>query len=538
MKMKKFIGDIEVKKIEDLFTTSQSGVFIVVGWFVSIVEGVDMWFPRIAVSSVPRFRMKVKVMDGDRTAVLSLFDDDVETLAMETCPFMKSMGESCSTFPDEMECYYGDVDVVNEFIDQYFLDVESISTISTHPIEKKIPKPVVLDSNGSSVVFVSRVIHGINSQIQILPSYFISVTSSTVSSIIPLPFLFLRSYPPMETYAIQQLRRYGALLSIDPPKNDGEFKVKVMKKWITKDVMRMGRIVSVDMILVDQTGHKIQATIPENLCSLFDKKILEGKVYIMSNFTIRSNMGQHLASFHRNMLVFNDRTNVKISWGLGFPSHGLDLIASNDVLTLKDKFQYLVDVIGVVTYIRHDKNIFLDGTTTKTVTLKLTDNKKCSNTFECELFGEYVDIFRELMKENGLGLPVVALQWVKVTKSQGRNVVQSVDGITKIYINPTFYEAMKFKEGLVTELNRKRKTLGVLRRDKPIGFSFTTHFNFKSISQLREDPTLGIYLINARIKDIIALDTWWYPVCGCDLIIEDYLGAFFVESAMQQILNQ
>jgi hypothetical protein len=34
------------------------------------------------------------------------------------------------------------VDVVNEFIDQYFLDVESISTISTHPIEKKIPKPV------------------------------------------------------------------------------------------------------------------------------------------------------------------------------------------------------------------------------------------------------------------------------------------------------------------------------------------------------------------------------------------------------------
>jgi hypothetical protein len=57
----------------------------------------------------------------------------------------------------------------------------------------------------------------------------------------------------METYAIQQLRRYGALLSIDPPKNDGEFKVKVMKKWITKDVMRMGRIVSVDMILVDQT---------------------------------------------------------------------------------------------------------------------------------------------------------------------------------------------------------------------------------------------------------------------------------------------
>jgi hypothetical protein len=62
-------------------------------------------------------------------------------------------------------------------------------------------------------------------------------------------------------------------------------------------------------------------------------------------------MGQHLASFHRNMLVFNDRTNVKISWGLGFPSHGLDLIASNDVLTLKDKFQYLVGKMFVLFFL-------------------------------------------------------------------------------------------------------------------------------------------------------------------------------------------
>ncbi|WJX89947.1 hypothetical protein P8452_71898 [Trifolium repens] len=331
----------------------------------------------------------------------------------------------------------------------------------------------------------------------------------------------------METYAIQQLRRYDALLSINASNLGSEFKVKVMKKWITKDVIRMGKIVSVDMILADQTGHKIQATIPEMLCPMFDKKIVEGKVYLMSNFTIKTNMGQHLASFHRNLLVFNDRTVVQMSWGCGFPTHGLDLIGSKDVLSLKDKFQFLVDVIEVITYIRHDKNIYLDGTTTKTVTLKLTDNKKCSNTFECELFGGYVELFRQLMEEKGLGLPVVALQWVKVTKNQGRSVVQSVDGITKIYMNPTFYDALKFRNGLVIELNRKPKTHGFPRRDKPIAFSFTTQYHCKSISQLMEDPTLGIYLINGRIMDVAALDTWWYPVCGCDLIIEDYLGDFF-----------
>jgi hypothetical protein len=36
---------------------------------------------------------------------------------------------------------------------------------------------------------------------------------------------------------------------------------------------------------------------------------------------------------------------------------------------------FVLDVVGVLTYVRHDKNIFPDGTTANTVTLKLTDNR-------------------------------------------------------------------------------------------------------------------------------------------------------------------
>ncbi|WJX13306.1 glutathione peroxidase [Trifolium repens] len=73
---------------------------------------------------------------------------------METCPVLYSMGESCSLFPDEMKCYFGDailykfkkdyseedetishfkvismcneVEVVNKFIDEYLLNDENI----------------------------------------------------------------------------------------------------------------------------------------------------------------------------------------------------------------------------------------------------------------------------------------------------------------------------------------------------------------------------------------------------------------------------
>jgi hypothetical protein len=38
-----------------------------------------------------RFRMKIKVRHGDYEAVFTLFDKDVEKLAVETCPLLLSM---------------------------------------------------------------------------------------------------------------------------------------------------------------------------------------------------------------------------------------------------------------------------------------------------------------------------------------------------------------------------------------------------------------------------------------------------------------
>jgi hypothetical protein len=75
---------------------------------------------------------------------------------------------------------------------------------------------------------------------------------------------------------------------------------------------------------------------------MFDKKIIEGKIYIMSNFTVKSNIGDLLGSYHRNLLVFNAKTEVKRTWGYGFPSNGVTLIGSTDVLSLKEKFKYLI----------------------------------------------------------------------------------------------------------------------------------------------------------------------------------------------------
>jgi hypothetical protein len=82
---------------------------------------------------------------------------------------------------------------------------------------------------------------------------------------------------------------------------------------------------------------------------------------------------------------------------------------------------------------------------------------------------------------------------------------------------------------LVVTLNKTRKKLGIPACDKPLGFNLETPYPCKTIAQLREDPELGIFVINARLADMSGVNAWWYPVCRCDIIIDSYLGAFFCD---------
>jgi hypothetical protein len=57
----------------------------------------------------------------------------------------------------------------------------------------------------------------------------------------------------MDLSSIPELKRYDSLLSISDRKTNREFKLKIMKKWYVKDALKNGGIVSVEMIMADQT---------------------------------------------------------------------------------------------------------------------------------------------------------------------------------------------------------------------------------------------------------------------------------------------
>jgi hypothetical protein len=58
-------------------------------------------------------------------------------------------------------------------------------------------------------------------------------------------------------------------------------------------------------------------------------------------------------------------------------------------------------------------------------------------------------------------------------------------------------------------------TLGYLR-DYPV----------RNLDELKHRPELGLFIVNARICDLISFDPWWYPVCKCHRIFDKYIGIF------------
>ncbi|WJX24342.1 hypothetical protein P8452_13459 [Trifolium repens] len=194
------------------------------------------------------------------------------------------------------------------------------------------------------------------------------------------------------------------------------------------------------MLLLDNKGCTIQASIPWDLLSKFDYDVNEGKIYKMSHLYATPNIGGLRPSFHRFRLVFNVDTRVEHSEGL-----------SGSV----DNFAYIVDVIGVVTYVRHYRNYFDDGRVTQTVTIELSD---LSYSYQCELSGGLVDEFRSSVRSCSTGLPVIVLKYVKIDRFQ---VIHGIDGLTRLYVNPVISNALSYRFGLVSHMDKVRPSAGL-----------------------------------------------------------------------------
>ncbi|PNY04522.1 hypothetical protein L195_g000946 [Trifolium pratense] len=154
---------------------------------------------------------------------------------------------------------------------------------------------------------------------------------------------------------------------------------RVIRIWTIRSVLVSGKVNTMELILLDQEGSQIQASVP---------------------------------------------------------THCLE------------RFTPLLHVVGLLTALHYELTMDLTGNMQTVVKLQLSDRR---GMFDCELRGACVLEFQNLFNNCCEGLPVVILQFARVKMEKGYVFVESVDDITRVFINPQIAEMVIFRMGRKVE---------------------------------------------------------------------------------------
>ncbi|KAK7275882.1 hypothetical protein RIF29_17008 [Crotalaria pallida] len=122
---------------------------------------------------------------------------------------------------------------------------------------------------------------------------------------------------------------------------------------------------SLEMVLLDESGDKIHASIRKTLIYKFERLLKEGNVYLIFFFGVRKSCGNFLTTRHPYHINFELDTEVKPVSHSNIPRNSFSFVSAADIVKLGDMSPYLVDVIGLLTGYGLEKEILIVGNPTK-----------------------------------------------------------------------------------------------------------------------------------------------------------------------------
>ncbi|GAU43363.1 hypothetical protein TSUD_82090 [Trifolium subterraneum] len=316
-------------------------------------------------------------------------------------------------------------------------------------------------------------------------------------------------------------KKFTNLCDISPEKKEGiRIKVRVSRLWKVSAFLNPSETSSIQMVLLDDKGGKIHASIRKQLVYMFDTKIEEGGVYEMSLFDVSPQIGFYRTTLHPYKLNFQIKTKVQASNCSDISLYGLTFTSLEEVCGHLRDYEFLVDVIGIMTGISAESEFVRDGKITKRVVIELTDSSgKC----ECALFGDYVDDLNKKMGKSHEGLPVVVIQFAKVKIFRDKASIQNDFSATRIFINPDIVEAETFKNGGSAK--------------PPLDEEFLRMHPKKKIGELLDLEEDGIFAVYGSVTGIVGGEKWWYPAYKCYRAVVPDSGAYYCTSCVKHIFQ-
>ncbi|KAL2928092.1 Replication protein A 70 kDa DNA-binding subunit A [Bienertia sinuspersici] len=233
--------------------------------------------------------------------------------------------------------------------------------------------------------------------------------------------LYLEYIFDCNTLMVGMSSTYNYIAEIDISKKNLSIVVRITRRWEVKYNTASDTADSLDMVLLDEQGSQIQATIKKELINHFKEATEEGCIYKISHFNIGKNRRTHRRVENDSIIWFTSFTTIL--WqeeGIySIPKHKFNFHPLDQLSDRSNRVDILTEIIGQLTAVENK----IEGTITydQRRTIYIKDHRDVK--IKATLWGEKADIITNLTAQNDDVPQIVIITAAKVTMFNGKNYI-------------------------------------------------------------------------------------------------------------------
>ncbi|KAL1808435.1 hypothetical protein ACET3Z_025425 [Daucus carota] len=268
-----------------------------------------------------------------------------------------------------------------------------------------------------------------------------------------------------------------------------------------------------NILFVDDSRSRIHGFIAAKLAPLFEKEIMEGDIYQLTNFLVQDYTGlefNRCVRFEKH-IYFSHYTKMErcTSTALSIPKMVVDLFPLNDLRSMEEDKRFLCvkDAQDLRDYVNDNdeqkqqkKFTLTDGSTDVSVTL----------------FDDFAKQFEEAIKNLGSGNKFVIISSAKIGKFQG-DVNLTNYPATRFYINPDHHAVRKLQKR--AENNNFLAEKEVI--PTPVDIVAIDDMSIADIKNMNKEGKVGCKVTVKKIKEDLNWFCYMCTKCNLELDVID-----------------
>ncbi|GJT39349.1 nucleic acid-binding, OB-fold, replication protein A, OB domain protein [Tanacetum coccineum] len=232
----------------------------------------------------------------------------------------------------------------------------------------------------------------------------------------------------------------------DNSSDDWKIKVRVIRLWKLPDFKNPLVTYSLEMVLMDEEGCKIHASVKKTLVSEFDSKLEQGQCYYLSDFGVTERKAKHHVVAHKYRINFYHITKVDNCDDIGGSLFGFDFRPFESVRSEVQPSTVAYDVIGQVVSCGSLDYPLIEGRPVKQLRFELQDTMGVR--LSITLWGPYAEQVDEALGDR-TKLSILIMQFAKHKIYRRKPSLSNLYNCTRFFINEDIPEIINFKKSVV-----------------------------------------------------------------------------------------